>query len=209
MSKSSITLLHPFANFKFLNQWNGYISVLVLKDYLAKHGIGAQVFDLSGLLSDYMLGSVYLQKRQQELSQEIGSLEGSNHIRDLPHYLDLSFLVHLLLEFSEKKIHIGTVRSFFHEEPPVYQAFVRPIDVSRINDIPPERFRWHTETLTFEHILKEVMLHIPSSAVYGISVPSKLHLNSAIILSHLLKQKDPHPITSQRCREKDVKHRGD
>jgi hypothetical protein len=190
MSKSSIALLHPFANFKFFNQWNGYISVLVLKDYLAKHGIGVQVFDLSGLLSDYMLGSMYLQKRQQELSQEIGSLEGGNNIRDLTYYLDLSFLVHLLLEFSEKKIHIGTVRSFFREEPPLYQAFVRPLDVSRIQDILPEHFRLHSEILTFEHILKEVMLRIPSSAVYGITVPSKLHFNSAIILSHLLKQKD-------------------
>jgi hypothetical protein len=190
MSKSSITLLHPFANFKFFNQWNGYLSVVVLRDYLAKHGIGAKGFDLSVLLSDYLLSSTYLQKRQRELSQEIDSLEGSNQIGDLTYYLSLSFLVHVLLEFSEKRIDVGTVSGFFQEEPSLYQVFVQPLNVSRIQDIPLEHSRLQNEMFTFEHILKEVMLRIPSCSVYGITVPSKLHLNSAIILSHLLKQKD-------------------
>lgn len=190
MNKSSITLLHPFANFKFFNQWNGYISVAVLKDYLEKHGIRATVFDLSDLLSDYFLGSSYLQKRQQELSQEINSLERSDHIGDLTYYLGLSFLAHLLLESSNEKITTGTLSRFFDEEPSLYQAFVQPFNVSIIQDIAPEHFRLHSEIRTFEHILKEVTHRIPSSSVYGITVPSKLHFNSSIILSNLLKQKD-------------------
>ena len=65
--------------------------------------------------------------------------------------------------------------------------FVQPFDISAFQDIGPEGDQSCIEITFFESMLMQLVSAIPPASVFGITVPSKLHWNSSIILSRMLK----------------------
>jgi hypothetical protein len=187
MHDFSITLLHSFANFQFFNQWNGYISVVILKDCLARHDFEAGFVDLSSILSDYLLDTWYVEKRREALSREIDSVERRLEIEDTPYYLRDVFLAYLLQGSMKEKEPHEMMCHFFKKDPKLYQLFVQPLDVSAFQDVGPEDVQSTRGVKFFENMLMRVLPRIPPASVFGITVPSKLHLNSSIALSRLLR----------------------
>lgn len=180
---SQITIMHPFANFYRFREWGDLVTPYLLKDYLEKHNIKASTIDFNNEFSDIILGEKFKKRRLEEATNRVILDEKKENIEDVNSYIRNKAIKKIIeeTEDSELKQLISTnERFYFH--------YCRLINLFKDDSTEKDMAK---AVSNLEETYRQSIQKLSISPIVAITIPTKQHLDSGIILSRIIKEKNP------------------